>query len=460
MTSTTLTTGPPTGVPVALHGVTASVDVAPDLVAVRSRLSDPDSFIWLRPDGADSLLTWGRAAEWSPPPRGHRFASARRFVDDVAGQLRDVRSVIVGGFSFTGDIGAETHGRSRAIPAWSAFGTGNLTVPALQVVRRGSRWSVTSIAADPRRAQVRLAQTLELLDEVAENPPSVESSGSSTSPCPRDGFDARVVDTTADHFTGIVARAVDDIKAGRLEKVVLARSVELIGRVDLDCWLARLRDRFPSCAVFAHRIGPVTFFGASPERLVSVDGPTVETSALAGSRPRGTDPASDRALTEELWHSVKEQNEHRFAVNHLRAGFRAAGVELDPDRPTEVLRIPGIQHLHTPITGRRPTGIGILDLVETLHPSPAVAGTPTPAALEWIARHEGLDRGWYTAPIGWLDTEGQGEFRVGLRSALHSSDTDTTTLFAGGGIVGRSVPVDELQETRTKLGALLDVLPR
>jgi len=456
VTPTALTTG----LPAALHVATADLATGPDLVALRSRLRDPDSFTWLRPDGDDSILTWGRAAHWSPRSGGHDFASARRFVDDVRRHLSGFRSVVVGGFSFAGDTGRGDPGPSRGIPAWSAFGSGHLTVPAVQVVRRDSRWTVTSIDPDPLRARRQLTGALELIEEVAASPRNAGPRGTTTRGCVVDGFDPRVVDTTADHFTQIVARAVTDIASGRLEKVVLARSVELIGRIDLDCWLARLRDRFPSCAVFAHRIGPVTFFGASPERLVSVNGRTVETSALAGSRPRGPDPDSDRVLAEELWNSVKEQNEHRFAVKHLRDGLRTAGVELDPDRETEVLRIPGIQHLHTPITGTRPAGVGILDLVESLHPSPAVAGTPTPAALEWISRHEGLDRGWYTAPIGWLDTEGEGEFRVGLRSAVHSSDTDTTTLFAGGGIVGRSVPTDELAETRTKLGALLDVLPR
>ncbi len=464
MTPTTIPPAPPTSRPSAvagaLHAATALLDTVPDLVAVRSRLSDPDSFIWLRPDGSDSLLTWGTAAVWTPSPGEDRFTSARRFTAEVTESLSGDRSVIVGGFSFAETVPRRDPDRLRGIEAWSPFGGGRLTVPAVQVVRRGSRWSVTSVAPDPLAARTGLTHALALLEEVTGHPDPSRPPAPANRLCLPPGFDARVIDTTADHFVDIVGRAVSDISAGRLEKVVLARSVELVGPVDLDCWLARLRDRFPGCAVFAQQIEGATFFGASPERLVSVDGATVETSALAGSRPRGTDRASDQALAEELWNSVKEQNEHRFAVNHLREGLRAAGVDLDPDRPTEVLRIPGIQHLHTPITGRRPKGIGILDLVEGLHPSPAVAGTPTPAALEWIADHEGLDRGWYAAPVGWLDTEGQGEFRVGLRSALHSADTDTTTLFAGGGIVGRSLPSDELQETRTKLGALLDVLPR
>ena len=265
-----------------------------------------------------------------------------------------------------------------------------------------------------------------------------------------------IVDRTADHYRTIVASAVDAIGAGLFEKAVLARSIELNAEVPLGAWLTRLRERFPTCAVFARGEGSRTFFGATPEVLVRVVGDRVETAALAGTRPRSADPDIDAKLSEDLWNSSKDRHEHALVVDEIRSRLADAGVMLDEVPDTAIMKIPGIQHLHTPISGTRPSDVGIFDLVTRLHPTPAVGGKPSAEALSWIADNEDLDRGWYAAPIGWSDLDGAGEFRVGLRSGLHGPER--TILYAGCGIVAGSDPDDELAETRTKFGALLDAI--
>ena len=175
-------------------------------------------------------------------------------------------------------------------------------------------------------------------------------------------------------------------------------------------------------------------------------------TALAGSRPRDDDPVRDAEHRANLLASPKEREEHRIVVEDIRATLRNAGVELDPDVATDVLQLRRIQHLFTPISGNLTEVASTLDLVEALHPTPAVAGLPRRASQDWIDEHESFDRGWYAAPVGWTTPDGTGEFRVALRSALLTA-TDIT-LFAGAGIVVGSVPHEELAETGVKFEAL------
>ena len=239
--------------------------------------------------------------------------------------------------------------------------------------------------------------------------------------------------------------------------MVVAREVEAVGSIDPAVVLARLASRFESCAVFGFGRGPSCFVGASPEVLVELDGDLVTTYAVAGTASRGATPAKDAANVEQLASDPKEQSEHRYVVDYLRTRLALAGVELDPTADTEVRTLPGIHHLSTMVTGRIAPEPGMaLRLVGALHPSPAVGGTPSTFAQQWIAEHEGLDRGWYAGPVGWIDHRGCGSFYVALRSALIGPEG--LRLIAGAGIVAGSDPEQELVETDIKLAAVLDVV--
>lgn len=250
------------------------------------------------------------------------------------------------------------------------------------------------------------------------------------------------------------------IRSGRLEKAVLARSVRTPlprgaspGRV-----LDALIESYPECYTFAFRLGERTFVGATPERLIALRGLDVETMSLAGSTARSVDAEEDLALGQALLSDPKNLWEHRIVVESIREGLAAFCARLDiADRP-RLLKVRNVQHLWTPVAGRLATPRSVLELVARLHPTPAVGGHPTAAALKLIRELEGMDRGWYAGPVGWMDRRGDGEFAVALRSALIGAGE--AILFAGCGIVGDSDPQAEYDESALKLKAMIQALER
>jgi isochorismate synthase len=346
--------------------------------------------------------------------------------------------LLVGGFAFD-------QPPAGADPRWAGFPSGRLVLPEILVVRedRGEVWAVV---AGPAGSEGAGLETLQGTVDAA----------ASWRPCPPPAGPA-VDDADLDDpaYAALVADGLDRIAAGGLEKVVLARAVDLPLAVDPPVLAGRLRIRFPTCAVFAFTEGATTFLGASPELLVRIVGGAVETEALAGSRPRHPDPAVDAALGQELFDEPKEVAEHRFVVEELRRALVAAGATLGGGADPVLRVLPGIQHLFTPVRGRMAsTATTALALAQRLHPSPAVGGTPNAAARAFIRDHERFDRGWYAAPVGWVDLDGDGELHVALRSGL--AHPGGLRLFAGAGIVAGSDPERELAETTNKLHAVLD----
>ena len=254
-----------------------------------------------------------------------------------------------------------------------------------------------------------------------------------------------------------IAAAVAEIEAGRLDKVVVAREVlvEANRRIVVPDVLERLRSLYPACVVFSVD----GFLGASPELLVERTGSTVRSHPLAGTYPRSGDPHADEQLAAELVASVKDQREHRFVIEEIERVLRPLCSAIDVPAAPSVMQLRNVLHLGTEITGTL-TGAAptALDLVAALHPTPAVAGTPTDAALAWLAHHEGMPRGRYAGPVGWVDAAGDGMFAIGIRSA--EVDGRRARLFAGVGIVEGSEPRRELIETQLKLQAILAAVVR
>ena len=316
---------------------------------------------------------------------------------------------------------------------WAPFGEGRLVLPAVQVLRRSGRTWVIRIDGHDRPTPVVVA------------------------PGPAEPVEVDAADwadeTSRSHYRHLVELALEAIDRGELVKAVPCRSLRLERRPDVARLLATLRHTYPACATVGVSIGATSFVAATPERLVAVQGDRLHTAALAGSAPRHADPAIDAALGQGLLTSPKERSEHAVVVDAIDHALRELGVvDRHPADPT-LLRLHGIQHLHTPIEAEMPQGIGLFDVVDGLHPTPAVAGHPGGRSAELRSTHEDMDRGWFASPVGWLDSSGDGEFRVALRSAL-ITDVDTT-LYAGAGVVRGSDPSRELLETDVKLGALL-----
>ncbi len=256
-------------------------------------------------------------------------------------------------------------------------------------------------------------------------------------------------------WCGVVTTAVERITAGELGKVVLARDVLVTADHALDPrrLLLRLAARFPSCWTFAVD----GLLGATPELLLSRTAGVVESRVLAGTGQRAADPEADAALAATFAGSAKDHAEHRFAIDSLADALRPFCTDLEVPAEPSVLTLPNVRHLSTDVRGHlRADGPGLLGLVDAVHPTAAVGGTPTTAALALIREIEGMDRGRYAGPVGWVDARGDGEFGLALRCAELTGGAGgaEARLFAGCGIVGDSDPMAELAETQAKLAAV------
>ncbi len=268
-------------------------------------------------------------------------------------------------------------------------------------------------------------------------------------------------------YQAAVRQAVDAIRGGVLEKVVLAR--DLVGTIpagaDVRRLVRALSGDYPDTWTFAVD----GLIGASPETLVTASRGVVTARVLAGTIPRGTDAHDDAEASASLSHSTKDLDEHRYAVQSVLAtlGPHVSHLRADPEPFT--LKLPNLWHLATDVAGDLADHASALDLVAALHPTAAVAGTPTDAALDVIRRLEPFDRGRYAGPVGWVDGEGNGEWAIALRCAqigegrvLRRHATDSATIpvvaHAGAGIVAQSNPESELLETRVKFRPIVDAL--
>jgi len=237
--------------------------------------------------------------------------------------------------------------------------------------------------------------------------------------------------------------ALAAIAAGRADKLVLTRSVRL--QADRPAAIAPLIEELarhhPACAIFGVGAPGFAFVGASPETLVKVDGAQVAVDALAGT-----------AWGDLKLQSEKNRREHDFVAQAVVAALAGACSDVTlPDAP-EALQLEALAHLRRRVTARRAADIGVFDLIARLHPTPAVGGFPTPAALDWLARHQDTRGAWYTGAIGWLDARGDADFAVCLRCGL--LEAQRVALYAGAGFVAGADPEQELAETEAKLAAM------
>ena len=254
-------------------------------------------------------------------------------------------------------------------------------------------------------------------------------------------------------YVAAVARAVELIRSGALSKVVVAR--DLVGQLpagsDLRPVIASLAESYPDCWTYAID----GFFGSSPETLVSVHSGRVTARVLAGSAARGGDAASDDAAATRLATSHKDQDEHAFAVHNVLASLRAHSPAVTASEVPFTLKLPNLWHLASDVEGSLSDDSSSLDLLSSLHPTAAVGGTPTAAAVTAIRELEGFDRGRFAGPVGWVAADGDGEWAIALRGAQASTD-GTVTAWAGAGVVAESDPEHELVETRMKFRPVVE----
>jgi isochorismate synthase len=282
-----------------------------------------------------------------------------------------------------------------------------------------------------------------------------------TSPPPRPSSNSyRVAPRTAvGHYLDAVVQARDAVRAGSIQKAVIARDIEVHADepIDVHAILLRLRASFGS----SYRYCVNNIIGASPELLVSVEGSTVRSHPLAGTAPRTGDQATDKRLAEELVASTKNQIEHRIVIDMVHDTLLPFCSYLDWEADPSVVTVANVQHLGTAIEGAlTDPPAHVFSLVRSLCPTPALGGHPSAEALSFIEKTEGLNRGYYGGAVGYMDANGDGIFAVTIRCAEMSSDKTTARLFAGGGIVADSDPYAELAETQAKFQAMLSAIVR
>jgi salicylate biosynthesis isochorismate synthase/menaquinone-specific isochorismate synthase len=437
-----------------LASVTVAADPALDPAAAvfASRRPGEPWFCFEQPDrDRFALATLGcvRAIDATGPARFTTVAEAWRALASEA--LCDPETgagaglVAVGGFGFSGAGGAT--------PQWSGFSPASLHVPEFALARRGDEVHVTLTAratADDS-AEVLLERLEARLAEVRAAPlPLLD---------PDPAHAARVVSAMPpEHYEGAVARAVERIRGGELEKVVLAREVEVHAPVahDAAAVFGVLREAFPSCFVFCAGRGDAAFIAASPELLVRREGLRASSLALAGSTRRSADPSVDDHLGERLMTSTKDRGEQAIVARRISRTLRPHSVWVTAAPEPVVVKVMNIQHLGTPIRAQLAYPVPAVELAGLLHPTPAVGGEPWGVAQPLIPALEGLDRGWYAGPVGWTDANEDGEFCVALRCALLRGRV--ARCYAGVGVVADSDPSSELAETEIKLSALLPLL--
>ncbi len=264
--------------------------------------------------------------------------------------------------------------------------------------------------------------------------------------------------TNSAQFKRSVVSALEKIQSSHLSKIVLADALDVKSnnRFNLFKSLDNLRQIHPNCYIFSTSNGKgQNFIGASPERLISIHNQQLITDALAGSAPRGKTPTEDAANANRLLNSEKERHEHLLVIDFITQRLSQLGL-LPQLLAPRLRQLSNIQHLWTPISAIVPTNVHPLKIVSQLHPTPAVAGAARDIACAEIRRYESFERGLYAAPLGWIDSQGNCEFIVGIRSAL--IDGDRARLYAGAGIVAGSDPEKEFAEVQLKLQALLKAL--
>jgi salicylate biosynthesis isochorismate synthase len=441
---------------VALASATASLTNAidPSAVVAASRLPGEPWFCLEEPQRERFALVALGSVRTLEPERPGRFAElSRRWESLAAGAVADEPAgvagsglIAVGGFAFAPD-GARS-------PAWSGFAPASLTVPEIAICRRGSELTLTvAVAVQPDDTAADAVGRAQLSLSRLWTPPDLPL----LDPAPAGSY--QVVSTLPpSHYEEAVARAVQRIRSGQLEKLVLAREVEVHAPSEHNpaAVYAVLREAFGSCYVFAVGRGDATFVAASPELLVRREGQRASTVALAGSTRRSADPAVDDHLGEQLLGSEKDREENAIVVRRIARVLAPRSLWVTAAPEPVLVRVANIQHLARPLRAQLAEPISALELAGLLHPTPAVGGEPRAAALELIPALEGMDRGWYAGPVGWVDAAGDGEFCVALRCALLRGRL--ARCHAGSGIVADSDPAAELAETEVKLEALLPVL--
>ena len=413
-------------------------------------------YLWRSPTTGDTFAGGGAAAAVTVrgPDRFHILSRAvPRLFERVASYAIDGRAqppVLVGGAAFAPE------GSPNDL-CWREFGEDEFTLP---------RWgyhrlrNVATITLTLRRDEIGsllqteaiLVEAKRLLREFSDEPPTSLIARFDPEQC-------LVHQTTLDEWWDYLDNIRAALRSGEYQKIVAARraTVELEHPIEDSSFMARVWAAYPDCIHYAIRRPSSTFFGATPETLFRKQGRRLETHALAGTTRIKDDPASDSTRDiAALQSSQKDLDEHRYVVKKIASGLAPLTTKITHAPHPETRQVRNLIHLQTPISAELLPRTTVFDLLEALHPTPAVGGFPAREAAQWIANNEPLARGWYSGTVGWIDANGDGEFAVSIRCGVLTPQR--AYVFAGAGIVEASDTAAEYAETAAKMWPILRAL--
>jgi menaquinone-specific isochorismate synthase len=413
-------------------------------------LFNGERLYWKDPTDNTVIVGLGNAAQIVSDQATDRFFNVEKKWKDILKEsiIKDsntesgVGPTIFGGFSFD-----PLKTRTKL---WSKFSHSYFSLPRYMLtMKNGQAYLTTNIFCtqndDESLADKLHQERTELLSKIVK-PQYLENALN------------KIEEINPNEWKQVVEKLVSDLKNGELKKVVLARELRLYYKeaIQVEQVLYHLLNEQKESFVFALESNGDCFIGASPERLVKKEGTRVYSTCLAGSIARGKTSEEDEELGNTLLSDVKNLNEHQFVVDMIKQAMEDYCSELIIPKQPKLMKMKYIQHLFTPVSGVMKDDHSLLQLVNHLHPTPALGGMPKLEALEKIREIEELDRGFYAAPIGWLDSKGNGEFAVAIRSGLIQGNE--ASLFAGCGIVENSDVEAEFLETRIKFRPMLNAL--
>lgn len=432
-----------------------------DALAVLEQHADQQQFqyYWEKPNAGFAIAAAG-SLERIQTTGSDRFKDASSLGKDLLKKVYHLTPIdhhlasvhLLGGFSFFDhNVGKE----------WREFGAGSFNLPEWVLVKSGNLTILTvskriTPGSSPEEVYEMFLSTLEKLDRILD----AGSYHSSDNRSFNSNIKTPDISSPAyQQWADSVDHATDLIKSGTFKKIVLARElkVKIQTPVSDTKILNYLRNQYPDCYSFLiSQNGKSSFIGSTPERLASFHDREVLTEGLAGSISRGKTASEDAILEHELLHSQKDLSEHAFVLDAIEENLQHYSDVFEHPMNPGVKKLTNVQHLYTPVHATIKQGVSRTEVLSRLHPTPAVGGYPREAAMPYINKLEHFDRGWYAAPVGWINAHGDGEFVVAIRSGLIKDDE--VHFFAGCGIVEDSEPQKEWEETNLKFIPMLTAL--
>ncbi|WP_374927846.1 isochorismate synthase MenF [Kytococcus sedentarius] len=412
---------------------------------VLPRVAPQEVTAWIR--RREGMVGWGRASsvtlvgEESGPDRWERLSHWWRQVAELAHE----------------EVTGETEGlvqdgalpRGAGLVAWASMAFSDdspagstLVVPEVVVGVKGEVAWVTRISTVDGAPLAGTGPSDTGIPQATDEPPAAPTR-----------IDEAPGETPAEGWPQVVQRGIDAIRSGQADKVVLARDVVATAPEPLDVrWLLhQLVGAYPDTWTFAVD----GLVGATPEMLVRLDEGHVFSRVLAGTASRAADVEDDQHAADDLLSSRKDLSEHAFAVESVVERLSPLCSAVVAPRSPALLTLPNVFHLVSDLDGRAVPGTTVLELAGALHPSAAVGGTPRDVALGLIRELEGRDRGRYAGPVGWMDSRGDGDMGIALRTGrIEPEDPCSLRMWAGGGIMADSDPQAEYAETGAKLAPM------